>query len=293
MERPCSLFGGQGVGAAVSFARDSWVGRSDWGEGLMGTAKPFLDRVRAAIGMGGGRLGDRYVFLLSHMRSYSSLLAHVLGSHPELCGYLESGLSYRRPSDLRLLGARLEELGTPLHGRYRVDKLLHDNYRLAPAALEGGQARLVFFVRRPVDTLASISHMARFEPGSWYANPEAVTNYYCRRLQTLADLAHVARAPRFWFPAERLIDDPEPLLAALSAFLELRTPLSPNYQVQAKTGQLGFGDPSPRIREGRILREAGREAPALPPDFSTPQLARCDGAYSLALTSLRANCQTV
>lgn len=248
--------------------------------------------MRAAIGLGGGRRGDRYLFLLSHMRSYSSLLAHVLGSHPELCGYLEAGLSYRTPADLGLLGARLEELGTTLRGRYRVDKLLHDNYRLAPAALEGGQARLVFFVRRPVDTLASITNMARFEPGSWYANPEAVCNYYCRRLQTLADLAHVARAPRFWFPAERLVDEPDAILAGLTAFLELRTPLSPQYEVQAKTGQLGFGDPSSRIREGRIVREAGRGEAVPPPDFSTMQLARCEGAYSLALTSLRANCQT-
>jgi hypothetical protein len=35
-------------------------------------------------------LGSRaYVLVLSHMRSFSSMLCHVLGSHEEIAGYAE------------------------------------------------------------------------------------------------------------------------------------------------------------------------------------------------------------
>src|SRR5262245_13075611 len=39
------------------------------------------------------------LFVLSHMRSYSSLLSHVLGSHPEIDGYCETHLRYRSGLD--------------------------------------------------------------------------------------------------------------------------------------------------------------------------------------------------
>ena len=46
-------------------------------------------------------LGRReYVIVLSHMRSYSTLLAHLLGSHPEIAGYAEMHTSYAQRRDL-------------------------------------------------------------------------------------------------------------------------------------------------------------------------------------------------
>ncbi len=30
-----------------------------------------------------------FIVLLSHMRSYSSVLSHILGSHPRICGHSE------------------------------------------------------------------------------------------------------------------------------------------------------------------------------------------------------------
>jgi hypothetical protein len=35
-----------------------------------------------------------YIFIISHMRSYSSLLSHVLSSNHDICGYLEMHQSY-------------------------------------------------------------------------------------------------------------------------------------------------------------------------------------------------------
>jgi hypothetical protein len=46
-------------------------------------------------------LGRRkYIFLLSHMRSYSTLLCHILGSHSEVSGYSEARQAYVGIRDL-------------------------------------------------------------------------------------------------------------------------------------------------------------------------------------------------
>ena len=46
--------------------------------------------------------GQQYqrIFLLSHMRAYSSLIGHILGSHPHINGYYEMHLSYSGMADL-------------------------------------------------------------------------------------------------------------------------------------------------------------------------------------------------
>ena len=40
------------------------------------------------------------IFLLSHMRAFTSLLGHILGSNPEINGYYEMHLSYEDASAL-------------------------------------------------------------------------------------------------------------------------------------------------------------------------------------------------
>lgn len=47
-------------------------------------------------------LPDRYarIFLLSHMRAHTSLMAHILGSHSQINGYYEMHLDYEDASAL-------------------------------------------------------------------------------------------------------------------------------------------------------------------------------------------------
>jgi hypothetical protein len=40
------------------------------------------------------------IFLLSHMRAYTSLAGHILGSHPQINGYYEMHISYEDASAL-------------------------------------------------------------------------------------------------------------------------------------------------------------------------------------------------
>ena len=42
----------------------------------------------------------KYIFLLSHIRGYTTVLGHILGSHREISGYAETWTSYQTPRDL-------------------------------------------------------------------------------------------------------------------------------------------------------------------------------------------------
>src|SRR5688572_27511814 len=67
------------------------------------------------------------LLVLSHMRSYSSVLSHVLGSHPEIDGYCETHIRYRLSLDVHRLGWKVRALtGEPLSGRFVLDKVLHN-----------------------------------------------------------------------------------------------------------------------------------------------------------------------
>src|SRR5262245_8745309 len=95
------------------------------------------------------------LFVLSHMRSYSSLLSHVLGSHPEIDGYCETHLRYRWGLDLWHLRRKVQRLtGEPLRGRYVLDKILHD-YPIARGILASQHTRAVFLLREPADVIQS------------------------------------------------------------------------------------------------------------------------------------------
>ncbi len=239
---------------------------------------------------GGGAWPRRhgYVFLLSHMRAYSSVLAHVLGSHPDMRGYLEAGLSYHDPADLRHLAPRLRELGVAdTRGRWLVDKILHNAFLLSTPVMADPRVRLILFIRAPASTLSSITKLAKIHAVPWYQDPTAVTAYYCDRLRTLATIARVAACPWVWFPAERLREAPDAVLAGLTPFLNLRPPLSATYALHPKTGQPGFGDPSENIRAGRILSAASSPDTATVPDvFTAAQIKRCQAVYAGTLEVL-------
>ena len=106
-----------------------------------------------------GSAARRYLFVLGHMRSYSSLLCHILGSHPQIDGYCETHVKYRTRFDLLRLRSRVVKLtGEPLSGRYVLDKVLH-NYPLASSILRSPNTLSIVLVRRPVPTVQSIVNM--------------------------------------------------------------------------------------------------------------------------------------
>ena len=71
----------------------------------------------------------RILFVLSHMRSGSSLLTHILNSNPEIIGYGETHLDYESEKDFKALMFRvywrLRDLN--MNHTYLLDKVLHDH----------------------------------------------------------------------------------------------------------------------------------------------------------------------
>jgi hypothetical protein len=73
------------------------------------------------------------IFLLSHMRAFTSLAGHILGSHPQINGYYEMHISYEDASALdRQLEMFRQDDVLKRDSRYLFDKLLHNDYALKP-----------------------------------------------------------------------------------------------------------------------------------------------------------------
>lgn len=224
-----------------------------------------------------------YLFVLSHMRGHTSLLAHLLGSHPEISGHSEMGIAYRHPFDLLKLRCKvcLDNAGKS-EGRYVLDKILHNDLAIREPILARPDLHLIFMLREPAPTLRSLLHLgSRQEPGNWKRDPVRVTDYYCARLAQLEDCFRAlgAEADRraVLVRAEELIARPDEVLARLSAWLGLATPLASRYQVFESTGQAGMSDPLGPIKAGRILAHGDAHADiALDPGLE----ARAAAAYA-------------
>jgi len=205
----------------------------------------------------------RHLLVVSHMRSNTTVLSYILGSHPQIAGAAEIHQRYRRPLDLAKLRCRLLRKHRGKQGaRYFLDKLLHDQYEIADSLLRRDDVQLLFLLRRPEQTLRSIIAMGQGEgEPAWYREPERVAGYYEARLRFMAHCAEridrLGAAHRACLlTAEDFLARPEATLAALSLRLGLSPTLSTGYQVFDFTGRIGAGDRSASIRTGQVVREA-------------------------------------
>lgn len=199
----------------------------------------------------------RHLFLFSHMRSYSSLLGHILGSNPEVNGYAELQLSYETELDfIRATLQVYETNGNHLQGHYIFDKVLHGHLTIGQVVLDRSRATGIFVVREPADTLRSTIAMARRrKKPDWKGDIDKVAAYYVRRTTQLADLAEHFSGETCVFEAERVITDTDAVLEGLTDFLGLKVPLSSDYEVFSHTGRAGVGDPGKHIKSGRLVTE--------------------------------------
>ncbi|MHB1403948.1 MAG: hypothetical protein ACYCWB_16300 [Thiobacillus sp.] len=196
------------------------------------------------------------IFLLSHMRAYTSLAGHILGSHPQINGYYEMHLGYEDAAalDRQLEAFRQDEVLKP-GSRYLFDKLLHNDYALKPERLGLADIKILVALAEPAHTIRSIVHLFRQKPDpDLYASPVEAANYYVERVRALADFCRTTDWPYTYFDAELFVRAPERLLPRLTAWLELDSPLSERYEVFGQTGKARRGDTSERVRSGRIDR---------------------------------------
>jgi hypothetical protein len=239
-----------------------------------------------------GSSARRYLFVLGHMRSYSSLLCHILGSHRQIDGYCETHVKYRTRLDLIRLRSRVAKFtGERLRGRYVLDKVLH-NYPLTPSVLRSRQTYSIVLLRRPTPTVQSIVNMGlHYSDVPWYRDLESVTRYYEERLAALVRQADELRGRVLFVEAESLLSQTANVLQRVAGLLELDEPLRADYRRFAHTGERGFGDPSEAISTGRVSNVAREQrTPVMLPASLT---ARLEVAYAACSASLRDRCEAL
>lgn len=215
------------------------------------------------------------------MRCYTSLLSHVLGSHAQICGYLELHESYRSAFSLFYARCRIVDEGNPLGGRWVLDKILHNRCGIARDIVDREGVRFLLSIREPGPTLVSILRMYRLTGDG--GSIEQACDYYTKRLTWLGEFGRsLSREKAMFFPGELLLDDPEQLLGQVGTFLGLRSAIQPTYQLFPDTGKRGKGDMSQRIKSGKILPPRKTQDSAIAEEF----LAPARDAYETCLNAL-------
>lgn len=198
------------------------------------------------------------IFLLSHMRAYTSLLGHILGSHPQINGYYEMQMGYTNAQALQMQEQCYAQQDKIKPGsRYLFDKILHNQYALNLQLPALDDAVFLMALRQPEQTIKSIIKLfAQKHVDHPYSHPAEATRYYVERLETLVQISQQNPHGYYYFDAERIRTDTENTLKKLEEWLQLKTPLSANYQQFAKTGMAGAGDSSAAIGSGKVIRQA-------------------------------------
>lgn len=196
---------------------------------------------------------SKHLFVFSHMRSRSTLLTHILGSNPEICGYNELHQSYDSPLSLLKMRVKLNnDVEKSFKDKFLLDKILHNGYLVTDQFLSSVNPKVVFLLRNPESSLQSIIRMGAHPATQEYANPYIAVGYYSRRLIELASYAQKLERNYFFIESDDLLNKPDIILNNLSLWLNLKVPLYKNYSTFKKTGRHGFGDMSDHIKAGTI-----------------------------------------
>lgn len=197
-----------------------------------------------------------FLLVASHMRSYSSLLCHILGSTPEISGYTEMRRTYRAEPDLLALvwQVRSENRGT-ISGDIVLDKVLHGGYAIEDPVLLHPRVKVLFSVRSPEATLRSIVAMGiGIDPDHKWGKVQVAHEYYLERLEELTALARRCDTPLV-LNADSLMTNTDEVLRQLQQRLGLKSQLKGTYTTGSLTGRAEYGDTSDYIASGAVVSE--------------------------------------
>jgi hypothetical protein len=194
----------------------------------------------------------RILFILSHMRSGSSLLTHLLNANPDIIGYGETHLKYSSELDFKTLMLKVywNIRNYSMNHKYILDKVLHNHKFLDNNFLTSDQVYSLFLIREPQRTLGSILEI---KP-QW--SEEKALKYYQERLKELESYAVLIDDQKhgFFLTYEQLTNQSDLVFKGFKKILETQESFSEEYQVLRTTGMKGIGDSSENIKAGHILR---------------------------------------
>lgn len=224
----------------------------------------------------------RYVFVLAHMRSGSTLLSHILMSNHDILGFGERNAYYHTKEDLEIL-----RLKTYCYHkiflksqRYFLDQINHNKFIGNADFLNNPSIRKIFLIREPVASISSMVNVL----GKYYGTTlDQAVNYYVDRLSGICEYANALTDKKYaiFITYHDLIYNTQSTLLNLQDFLGLATELSENYEKFDFTGKRG--DPGPNIHLGRVKREESKYMLDIP----SVDLARIQKAYEDCVKSLK------
>jgi hypothetical protein len=203
----------------------------------------------------------KHIFLLSHMRAYTSLMGHILGSSPLIEGYYEMHVGYYSWRSLVRQKMLYYREHKPKPGaRYLFDKILHNDHQISSSVLARQDVFTLLSIREPALTIESIvKHYSKVNPSHQFADPQYAAQYYLSRLNALSQYAAQLSGKYVYMDAEAVTRDAGSTLEQLTVFLNLDIPLSPHYRTMKKTAQGNTGDHSPEISSGSIQNPSSKK----------------------------------
>ncbi len=226
---------------------------------------------------------ENSILVMSHMRSVSTALTHVLAMHPEIWGYGETHVSYtdeRAPGRLWLNLLRHQHSG--IGRRMILDKVLHNDLDRAvtPAFY---RARAVFLLRSPAPAIRSIQALSVAQGLADWQSPDQAAQYYLMRITRLMHhWNHFPPEQRIGMLSENLMRDPEAAMVRLSQFLPVSHPLENRYVAEGRAARHGAGDPTRSQDLTRIEPTDADVGLSLPVGVDRKLAAQCVQAYLTA-----------
>ena len=232
-----------------------------------------------------------YIFIVSHMRSRSTLLAHILGSHQEIDGHSECQLSYRNKIDLiQLRTQAYTHNDQQLNGKHILDKILHDGLPLRECILKHKQLKLIYLIRRPDDAIPSILSLGHTTQVERYKNQEWCINYYMNRLESIKNYAKTTGRNGLFINSDDIINNTKETLQDIATHLELKSPLSDKYSIFKHTGKAKHGDPSKNITKGEIIHQKTEHEFS---DIDKEMMKKAQASYDSCQISLKESCNNI
>jgi hypothetical protein len=232
---------------------------------------------------------EKFIFILSHMRSGSTLLTHLLVSNPAICGYGETRTRYFSRREFGILtGKVVYTLRGELRSsgkRYVLDKLLHDRF-VGPECVEtlcGADVKIIFLLREPLGTLGSLVRRL--------GHTEAhALDYYLQRLKMLQKYGDTLtpKSSCVALTYDQLLHRTQDIFRLLEHFLELDCSLMETYRILPTTGRRRVGDPSSKIRSGKIIRDEPARG-----EISDDTMKLAKEGYERCFASIHNTCLTL
>ena len=219
---------------------------------------------------------QKWLFLIGHMRSGSSLLLHLLINHPDLLGHGESNSTYNQTNNLHILELKSRWTHHSFFKNYEyfVDQINHNQFTPNFHLLNQAPVSFIFLIREPFATVSSLLRLSeQFYKNKWTVS--MAIDYYCERMKGMAKLYQAIdnqsqiSAVRY----EHLISHPERALKNIQVNLNLQTAFSTTYDIYKFTGKKG--DPGTSIKEKKIVK---KEKPLL--DFTPEQINKLEENYN-------------